>query len=123
MEPQGRPPPADRAYLFGDPVKTYILFGLRNRSIDDARTEIEAALRIQMDPHESGYHCGAYFRLGRVGAEHFILQKNYDDFEREWTEPDHKKYEVLFYANETTRGKEIVSALANVADVLSAEDL
>ena len=64
-----------------------------------------------MFAHESGYHCGSYYRLGDVGTEHFILQRNHDTFENEWTESDFKEKIFLLYINETSRSEEIAAAL------------
>jgi len=73
--------------------------------------------------HDSGYHCGEYYRSGDVGGEHFILQRNYDEAECEWTEPSHSRFALLFYANETDRASEITVALAPIAEVLSVQEL
>ena len=70
-----------------------------------------------MVAHESGYHCGDYFRLGDTGAEHFILQQNYDSFENEWTEPEHQRIKFLLYVNETLRSEAIAAAFASEAGI------
>ena len=99
----------------------YLLFGIIGRDLDTARQAVEAALGIRMAPHESMYLGGDYFRSGSSDAEHFILQNNFNAFEEEWTEPEHSAYEVLLYANKTTRGAEIRGALEGVGDLLSRE--
>ena len=91
--------------------KSYDLFGIECDDINIARTIIEVILNISMIAHESGYHCGEYYRLYDVGQEHFILQKNYDDFEEEWTEETYLKYPLLLYVNETLRSSEFVKHL------------
>lgn len=98
-------------------MKTYDLYGLNVDSLEDARVLVESALSIELVPHESGYHCGAYFRLGNVGREHFVVQKNFDDSDGEWTVPEHKDRPFLLYVNETDRAETIGSLLAGRAGV------
>jgi hypothetical protein len=104
-------------------MKTYLLFGIEGDDLQAARSRIEHALRIKMDLHESGYRCGEYYRLGDVGGEHFILQKNLDEGEGEWTEPGCKECGLLFYANETDRAAFICAALSKDARLVSRQDL
>jgi len=104
-------------------MTTYLLFGIEGDDLEAARARIEHALRIKMDLHESGYRCGEYYRLGDVGREHFILQKNFDEIEEDWTEPGCKNYGLLFYANETSRAAFICAALAEDARLVSRQDL
>jgi hypothetical protein len=101
-------------------MSTYLLFGIEGGDLHRARDRLERALGIKMDLHESGYRCGEYYRLGDVGDEHFILQRNFDDLEHEWTEPACREYGLLFYANETDRADFICSALAGVATLVSS---
>lgn len=105
-----------------DTKKTYLLFGLRSNDLHAARRIIEGALGVQMVLHESDY-LGEYYCFGDVGAEHFILQKNYDDVEGEWTEPNFSNYDFLLYVNETDRGADIGAALAPVAEMLTKQEL
>ncbi|MDP5210940.1 hypothetical protein [Microbulbifer sp. 2205BS26-8] len=91
--------------------KSYDLYGVDCESLDAAKTLIEALFNIVMVAHESGLHCGEYYRLYDVGQEHFILQNNYDDFEDEWTEEAFSKYPVLFYVNETDRSYDLKEIL------------
>lgn len=104
-------------------TKTYILFGFPGEDIHEACRAVETALNVRMTLHESGYRCGEYFRLGDVGTEHFILQKNFDDLEGEWTEPAFQDYGLLFYVNETERGPEIRAALGAVARLLTTQEV
>lgn len=104
-------------------MKTYMLFGIRGTDLPAARGVIEGLLGIQLRPHESGYHCGDYFRSGDVGEEHWILQKNFDDSDGEWTEPSFPEYGLLLYVNEASRASEIEAALAPVAAMLTKEEV
>lgn len=92
-------------------MKTYDLYGIDVPDLDAARRLVEGILGIRLVAHESGYHNGAYYRLGDVGSEHFILQRNHDTFEDEWTEPDFKEKTFLLYVNETARSEKIATAL------------
>jgi len=103
-------------------MKTYLLFGIDGDDLHGARSRIERALGIRMELHESGYRCGEYYRLGDVGAEHFILQKNLDDVEGEWTEPGCMDSGLLLYVNETDRPALICSALAEGAKLVSRQE-
>ncbi|WP_086932714.1 hypothetical protein [Agarilytica rhodophyticola] len=89
----------------------YDMYGFKFDDINTAKSFIDEALNIEMVAHESGYHCGDYFRFGDVGKEHFILQRNFDDFEQEWTEESYSKYPLLFYVNETKRNESISKLL------------
>lgn len=104
-------------------VSRYDLYGIQADDIHEARARVESALGIRMAPHESSYRGGEYFRLGNVGNENFILQRNYDNGEAEWTEPTHTKYSILLYVSETNRGREITVAMAGVGVLLRTEDL
>jgi len=86
---------------------SYDLYGIECADIGVARAIVEGALKITLVAHESGYRCGEYFRYKDVGDEHFILQKNYDEFEDEWTEESFSQYPQLLYVNETTRSEEL----------------
>jgi len=104
-------------------MKTYLLFGIEGDDMHGARSRLERALGIRMELHESGYRCGEYYRLGDVGNEHFILQKNFDEFEGEWTEPSCLECGLLFYANETDRAALICAAVARDARLISRQEL
>ncbi len=91
--------------------KTYDLYGVHADNIEEARSSVEKALGLKLHSHESSYRGGAYFRLHDVGKEHFILQQNYDSFEREWTEPEHSDSPFVLYVNESPRSEDIQRAL------------
>ena len=105
-------------------MKTYDLYGYSYDSdLDVARQAVESLLNIQMNKHESLYHCGDYYRLGKDGAENFILQLNHDDFEDEWTEEEHKDYPLVLYVNETSRAEDIERKLTEKFKLLRREEL
>lgn len=92
-------------------LRSYDLYGVRCESMEHARSVIESLLNIVLIAHESGFHCGEYYRLYDVGQEHFILQNNYDAFEGEWTEEAFQEFPILFYVNETDRSGDLKSVL------------
>ena len=104
-------------------MKTYLLFGIEGDQLEVARARIERALRIKMELHDSDYLGGEYYRLGHVGGEHFILRKNFNEFEQEWTEPSCMHCALLLFANETDRATDICTALADEASLVSRKDL
>jgi len=95
-------------------TKAYDLYGLECDDINIANVLIENVLQVEMVAYESDYHCGEYFCSSSIDIdeEHFILQKNYDDFEDEWTEEVYSQYPLLLYVNDTLRSDEIVNLFA-----------
>jgi hypothetical protein len=104
-------------------MKTYLLFGIECDDLQNARSQLEHALGLTLDLHESGYRGGEYYRRGDVGDEHFILQRNFDDVEMEWAEPSCSECGLIFYANETERADFICSALASFARLVSRQEV
>jgi hypothetical protein len=92
----------------------YDLYGIAARSLEEARTLVAEALGFSFILHESGYHCGAYYRAGALDGEHFILQKNRDEEDDEWAEPEHQGLPFLLYVNDTERGDHIEAELRKV---------
>ena len=103
-------------------MSSYLLFGIESDDLHGARARLEQVLQVRLDLHESGYRCGEYYRLGDAGSEHFILQKNFDDAESEWTDPDSKDCGLLLYVNETERADFLISVLAGVSKLVSRLD-
>lgn len=99
-------------------MKTYLLFGIESTELDATRERLEQALGRKMSLHESDYACSDYYRHGDIGSEHFILQRNYNEFEGEWTEPSCRECGLLFYANESGRAESICSALAGIGRLI-----
>ena len=91
--------------------KVYDLYGILYDDINFAKTTIENILRITMQAHDSLY-LGEYFLFDDVGEEHFILQKNYNEFEDEWNEKTFSQYPLLLYVNETPRSEDLVKLLS-----------
>lgn len=87
------------------------LYGIWGDDLDRILEIVEDILGVEFMLHESDYHCGDYYRTGTLGGEHFLLQKNFNPVEKEWTEEEFRQYEILFYVNETTRAQEIQKLL------------
>lgn len=83
-------------------MKSYLIYGLNANDIDKARRQVEEAMGMVMQRHESGYR-GVYYRTGTSGDEHLVLQSNYSAEDGEWSEETHQDALFLLYLNETTR--------------------
>jgi len=92
-------------------MKNYDLYGLSSDNLEAGLASIERVVGVAFASHESSYHGGAYYRLGSLGQEHFILQRNFDPFENEWMEEGFKEVATLLYVNETERSDELQEAL------------
>jgi hypothetical protein len=103
-------------------MNSYLLFGIEGEDLHGARSRLERALGISMELHESDYRCGNYY-LSHIGSEHFILQKNFDEVDGEWTEPGCTECGLLFYASRTDRAALICAALEADAKLISREEL
>ncbi len=95
----------------GKVKKQYDLYGVFADNIEAARSLVERTIGLEFQAHESSYRGGAYFRLYDVGREHFILQRNYDDFEGEWFEQKYREVPFILYVNDTRRSDELREAL------------
>jgi hypothetical protein len=87
------------------------IFGLNAKDIDEAATLVEVALGVRLTPHESSYRSGRYFRGGESEGESFILQKNCDELDGEWNEPEHQDVAYLLYVDDTHRSMDIEQKL------------
>ena len=72
---------------------------------------------ISMQLHDSMYLGGDYYRAESSGGEYFELLHNFNSFEDEWTEPDHKTATFLLYVNETQRAAVVREVLGRLAQV------
>ena len=91
-------------------TKVYDVYGFGLMDLDSAMLLARKALGLEFVLHESDYR-GVYYRHGTAGPENFIIQKNYDSFEDEWTDEKHQEHIVLLYVNETPRADELRSML------------
>jgi len=92
-------------------MKTCDLYGFGNDDLEAAKLAVEQALGIRLTAHESLYFAGNYYRLGRLGEEHFILRRNIDPFDGEPAELEFPEVGILLYVNETERPRELEQIL------------
>ncbi len=99
--------------------KVFDLYGLQVSDLSEAKTLVENTLALNLLGHESSY-CGEYYRSHAVDVddENFILQKNYDEFEDEWTEESFVDFPILLFVNDTERSSEIASLFENEKGVV-----
>jgi hypothetical protein len=105
---------AERAFYF-NAMKIFDLYGLEVPSMDDARALFEEVAHQPLNAHESSHHCGEYWRLDLPNGGSLILQRNFDDFENEWTEESFKAYPFLLYVSDYPQADKLRSALNNLA--------
>ena len=93
-------------------MNSYLLYGFSKGKLENLRKMVESALEITLNPHESIYHGGDYYRLNDIGAEHFILQRNLE-LENELAEDEFPDHSILLYVNETQRADNLHMMLIN----------
>ena len=93
----------------------YDVYGFTRDDLEQARRDIELGLNIQLMPHDSMYRGGLYYRLGDPGSENFVLQKNYNFEEQEYTEEQFSEYAVLLYVNQPQNPFEVEKRLLKSA--------
>jgi hypothetical protein len=99
-------------------MSIFDLYGLTVSSLDDARALIEYVIHKPLKAHESSHHCGAYWRLDLPDGGSLILQKNYDEFENEWTEESFRDVPYLLYVSKYLQADELKSDLCKEIDVV-----
>ena len=93
------------------------LYGLRIDDIESAKVLLGNILSVEFEPRYSDYKCGDYYLFKNADTqESFTLQKNYDEFEDEWIEEEHREYSLLFYVDNTNRSKEVAALFQNHAE-------
>lgn len=93
-------------------MKTHDLYGFGHDDLEAARVAVEQALGIRLIAHES-LHRGDYYRLGRIGEEEFVLQRNFDPFYEEVIENEFPEMHILLYVDETERSEELEQILTS----------
>ncbi|MFT5037275.1 MAG: hypothetical protein ACI9VM_000854 [Candidatus Azotimanducaceae bacterium] len=98
---------------------TYDLYGIQSSSLDQARKILETTLELNFKAHESSYHGGDYYRIDHASKELFILQKNFDEFTKEWNQQEHCDYPyLLFVTEETTRAEKVAGQLNPIDNIV-----
>lgn len=99
-------------------MKVFDLYGHKDGAdLESVRHLAERALGVVFAAHESSY-VGDYYRHGLSGAENFVLQRNFNKIEQEWTEKSFKEYPVLLYVNESQRAEGLEESLTPEGFVL-----
>jgi len=80
-------------------MKIFDLYGINVVSLDEAKEAVEGVLKVSLNPHDSSYHCGAYYRLDLPDGGSIILQQNFDEYEDEWTEAGFREMPFLLYVS------------------------
>lgn len=91
--------------------QVYDLYGLLFSKLEEARKAIEHLLDITFNAHTGDYMGGDYYQLYDSGRENFVLQRNFNSWDQDWQEPNHKKFPFLLYISETKRSDEIRARL------------
>lgn len=86
-------------------MATHDLYG-SNLDLEPSRQTVEAALSIELRPHESLYRGGDYYRYG----ETFILQRN-RELGDELAEPDFSDVSTLLYVDKAERPEQVKALL------------
>jgi len=84
-----------------------VLYGFAELNLSTAKEIVENALGILLEPHESGYRGGAYYRWTENGTE-IILQRNFDCLDNDLAEPEFPTATILMYLD----GKQSVKTLS-----------
>lgn len=79
-------------------MKKVDLYSLPTADIDAARQCVEEAFALQMEPHESDYRGGAYYRFTE-GDSGLVLQENFLDDDGERVERQFPDATILLYVN------------------------
>lgn len=92
-------------------MKNYDIYGQESSDFKMLLIAIERALSIQFEVHQSYYRGGEYYKFVGDDGENFILQKNFNPIEAEWTERDFEEMGVILYVNETERSEKLENLL------------
>lgn len=92
-------------------MKNYDIYGQRDSDLKKALSAIQQALSIRFEAHQSYYRGGEYYKFSSHDGENFILQKNFNSIEAEWTERDFEEMGVILYVNETERSEKLEKLL------------
>ena len=93
---------------------TYDLFGLDVPSLEEGRELVESALGLELDPHESGYAGGDYYRFGRSGEENIVM-----GLWLFWPENPAKRASLISHLN-IPRGSKVLKLRVGLEESLEA---
>ena len=86
------------------------LYGSTSRDLEKVKTAVEDALGCRLEPHESTYHGGDYYRAELISGESIVVQENVDPFDGKPAETKFPRYPSLVYVTNTSRTSEIQAA-------------
>jgi hypothetical protein len=86
------------------------LYGSTSRDLETVKTAVEDALGCRLEPHESTYQGGDYYRADLISGESIVVKKNIDPFDGKPVETKFPRYPILVYVNHTSRSSDIQSA-------------
>jgi hypothetical protein len=90
----------------------YDTYGLTTKNLEKAKESLENLLDISLQPHESEYMGGLYYRVGLPGRESYVLQKN-DCGEEGWTEEEYQELGAILKVSESIRADLVRELLLN----------
>lgn len=76
-----------------------ILYGCQNKSLLDARSDVERCLGITLEEKESDYHGGSYYSHKYESGGRLMLKMNIDPYDDEPAEQTFPDFSVLLYLN------------------------
>lgn len=78
-------------------MRYFILYGCQNKSLLEAKNEVELSLDVAMEERESEYQGGVYYSHKYEGEEVAVLKVNFDLFDEEPAEQGFPEFPVLLY--------------------------
>jgi hypothetical protein len=97
-------------------TKRFDLYGWTELSLDEAATQVRAALNVVLELHDSSYRGGDYYLWRSEKGEELIIQRNFEDEDGYLAEQDHPSYATLLYASGSDA--ETLAALANMPGLI-----
>ena len=102
-------------------MTTYVLYGVKAKSLDQARDLVEKTLQVTLEAREGLHNGGDYYSLP-FPARDLKLRNNIDldDDEMEFdglSEPDFPKHLFLLYLNDADKNSHMLTALEGARDV------
>lgn len=93
-------------------METFDLYGFTHSDLEAARSAIEQALEIKLEPHES-FYIGDYYLGILSDGEELELRRNVDPLDGEPAEQEFPQIDVLLYisTDRTERSKELEQLL------------
>src|SRR6516165_511709 len=94
-------------------MSTQDLYGFRANDLEAARSSVETALGVKLDPRNSSYRGGDYYCKSTQDKDEVLLQTNNDGEEDGWAEEDYKEFGVLLRVYSPEHGDKYKKALTD----------